>query len=580
MFPPSLPFDAQLSAQLNDVPLPDGFLARLRMVPLASDADFDRALTDVATPADLTDRLSAIALSAYPESRTAPGARGQRCVAEFVKILAVTRRDGPTSREVGYGSVPSAGYRTFPSLMKRAAAAAVLFVLGLGYVFSVTALVHSRFEEPLLAGEPLRSAWPLLSGVAARDEAWATLERTLSEAPWETHEDVRMPVGDGSEPDDAKPAGGTSAEDELIALAELTDSLALPTAAEPTTALPEVAAERFGMWSTERACVRVAGDADFDRESYKRAGALPWFDAASQATVTTELAADDASYRYWRREIGSGRLPFAGCVRVEEFLAAFDYCLVDRRPQDHLVDRAVVSGADAPRIRVAAAPSPYGGPLADTFTASVACRRWLVSVGIATSGVAEASEPSNSVDVPLVTLRFVPERVKAYRIIGYGLAQASGDDRAQAAAVAGEPIERAPVFQGESTILFEIELADGEVSPVRLGEVRLDWHNKQGAVHADAPLDRGLFAEHFEVAPPGWRQAAVVAMAAETLAGSPFAAGISLGEVAALARKIEPLVDDRAGWREFIDMIGKAQGLKSMYRSLGALPRGRVMNYQ
>jgi hypothetical protein len=80
------------------------------------------------------------------------------------------------------------------------------------------------------------------------------------------------------------------------------------------------------------------------------------------------------------------------------------------------------------------------------------------------------------------------------------------------------------------------------------------------------------FAERFEAAPIGWRQAAIVALAAESLATSPFAQHVSLAEVVPLARQIEPLVDDRAGWREFIEMIGKAQSLRVLSQSIRGLP--------
>ncbi|HWB11320.1 MAG TPA: von Willebrand factor type A domain-containing protein [Pirellulales bacterium] len=523
MLLPSSPFDAQLSEHLNDVPLPDGFLGRLRLIPLTGDADFDRALADIAAPADLKDRLSAIA---------------------------------------------SPSYRAMPSLVKQAAAAVVMFGLGLGYVFSVTALVQSRFEEPLLAAEPIRSAGPLLSGVAMGDETWVTLAREHWETPSGTYAEGRTLDG------------AISLEGNSIVLAELTDPAAPPAGAEPMAVLPQVAVERLGMWSTERASVQVVGEASFEMKLYERAGALPWFSAASHGTITVELAADDASYRYCRREVGSGRLPFEGCVRVEEFLTAFNCSLVDRRPGNQdLVDQQTV----APRLRTAAAPSPFGGPLADTLMASVECRRWLVAVGIKTPEATDPDEVTGSIGAPLVTLRFVPERVQAYRIIGYGLAQASGGERPQVSAsqAAGEPIERSPASGRESTILVEITLSDGGPPPARLGDVRLDWRDARGGAHAaEVSLDPGSFAEHFEVAPPGWRQAAVVALAAESLAASPFAEHVSLAEVAALARKIEPLVDDQAGWREFIDMIGKAHRLKVMSRSIGALARPSIVNYR
>jgi hypothetical protein len=141
MLSPSSPSDAWLLAQLNDVSLPDGLLARLRTIPLASDADFDATLADVAVPSDLTDRLSAVA------------------------------------------SAPAwAPARAWLPVVKRAAAAVAMFAVGLGYLFAVTAFVYSRFEQPLLAGESLRSVFFLSSGEAGRDEAWITVAPTPGEA--------------------------------------------------------------------------------------------------------------------------------------------------------------------------------------------------------------------------------------------------------------------------------------------------------------------------------------------------------------------------------------------------------------
>ena len=49
--------DPQLDAKLRAVPLPDGFLDRLRAAILAEDDDLDEALRDVATPEGLLGRL-------------------------------------------------------------------------------------------------------------------------------------------------------------------------------------------------------------------------------------------------------------------------------------------------------------------------------------------------------------------------------------------------------------------------------------------------------------------------------------------------------------------------------------------
>jgi hypothetical protein len=507
----SSPLGDRISALLNDVPLPDGLLGRLRMIPLATDADFDRALADVALPADLADRLSAIP--------SAPG------------------RWSPTLSSAMSATV------------KRVAAAVAMFAVGLGYIFSVTALVYSRFDQPLLAAEPLRAAWSQLSGATAGEETWVTLEATALESPPATDAECRIPAIDRPESGRVELARSIGFVDEPLALAEFSDPIAM----SRMTASIEVVAERLGEWPIERSCVQVVGGVNADVGSGPPGRALPWFDAAKNGTIAVELSADDASYRCCRREIGSGRLPLDACIRVEEFLAAFEYDLVDQGVAE--------PAAGTPAITIAAGPSPYD-PLADALLPETDRHRWLVAVGIGSSELA---------DSPRVTLDLAPQRVKAYRIVGYGLAPASEDDGREAR------VRRAGGAQSflrtSTVLLFEIELNEVNASLAPLGEIQLAWRDSQGRPHeAAAPLSWRSFAERFETAPVGWRQAAIVALVAESLAGSPFAEHVSLADLVLRARQIEPLVDDRAGWREFIELIGKAQSLRVISQSIRGLP--------
>ncbi|HEV3339817.1 MAG TPA: von Willebrand factor type A domain-containing protein [Pirellulales bacterium] len=514
MLSPSSPSDAWLLAQLNDVSLPDGLLARLRTIPLASDAGFDAALADVAVPSDLTDRLSAVA------------------------------------------SAPAwAPARAWLPVVKRAAAAVAMFAVGLGYLFAVTAFVYSRFEQPLLAGESLRSVFFLSSGEAGRDEAWITVAPTPGEAILHMDVDRRM-AGSEPEPDEIELAEGTTVVGERIALADFAGLVAGP-AGDPFSVwqaaiLPDAAIGEFGAWSTERVAVRVVDSRGFNVDSWRRTPAPPWFDAARQRTTKVELVGDDASYRYCRRAIGAGRLPLAECVRVEEFLAAFDYDLADRQ-------------ADTPTVSLAAAPSPYGGPLADTPLRD--CSRWLVVVGVSRPVDGDERRQPDSIGAAQLTLRVMPERVKAYRIIGYGASEGAGEKSPQGITqeIGGDAIEQSvSVGRDSAMVLFEIELVDRPTSPAPLGDVQLAWRDAQGGVHAtEAVLTVHSFSGEFGAAPLAWRQAALVGLAAESLAGSPFAEHVSLADVAALARKIDPLIGDRAGWRDFIEMIGKAQSLRA-----------------
>jgi hypothetical protein len=101
-----------------------------------------------------------------------------------------------------------------------------------------------------------------------------------------------------------------------------------------------------------------------------------------------------------------------------------------------------------------------------------------------------------------------------------------------------------------------------------LGGVRLVWYDAKGEECAtETALCTDLFSSDFETAPLAWRQSALVAVAAECLAGSPFVEYVSLADVALFARKIEPLVSDRAGWRDFIETIVRAHSLRCSLRS-------------
>lgn len=475
-------FDAELSARLNEVPLPADLHARLRSIPAASDADLDAVLCDVALPPGLAMRLAAAA---------------------------------------------SASSDRWPAKLRQAAAAVVLFALGLGYIFSVIAFVASRFDQPVMAGELLKSAWSLTPNEADLDQAWITLDSELEPAV-ESDSSLRSTALDSR----ARAIEGDAAELPALDLIAYVEDGECAPPQSPSTQFEELSA-----WS-ERSTIRLSDRGDWDLLFWRQTGLLPWFNTNSDLSFEVTLAGDDESYRSCVRSIRSGWLPRAAGVRSEEFLAAFDFGL------------SAVNHS-GPAVILAAGPSSFGVGLGNRNPSPPGSRRWLVMVGVALPGI----------DAPKMLIDLVPDRMKACRIIGYGPASNTADGSLPRPMA----IDASAVAASESwVVLFEIELA-GEASPsFPLAAVRLEWHDDTGHVQtAESTLNGRCFSPDFEAAPVAWRQAALVALAAECLARSPFAEQVSLADVADAAREIEPLVSDRAGWREFTEMVIRAQSLRS-----------------
>ncbi|HVA46075.1 MAG TPA: von Willebrand factor type A domain-containing protein [Pirellulales bacterium] len=485
------------------------------------DAELAARLNAVDLPTGLLARLRSIPL--------ADDADLDAALADVPLPAALTQR---------LSMVPSVRER-WPALARQAAAAAMLCALSLGYALSVMAFVAWRFEERALAGDALRStAWRWTeagldtfdSQVVHPDSGPAAMVESLAAT-------TRLEEGGR--------AGIRCTINEPLALAAWTDVAFNPSA--PVA----FSVDELSRCAVERASVRLNREAGFDR-FWRQTGLLPWLAVARQPAIEAPLATDDASYRLVRRELAEGRLPSAAVVRVEEFLAAIDYGLATGESQ-------------RPTI-VAVAPSPFR-----RLPEEGAARRWLVMI----AGVAPQS---GSLDV-----RFNPERVKAYRLIGCAPAsgetghehQASAEefggntdvrtDRAAVVLLEIEPAERLSEESPWGGLPVPSEANDGlgrpPHGPMVFGEVSYRGPDPDEGT-ATVSIDEASFRGDFDSSPIAWRQAALVALSAESLAGSPFAEQTSLGEIAGLARQIEPRVSDRAGWREFIEMLVRAQTVR------------------
>lgn len=492
-----------LDRRLNDVPLPIDLLTRLRKLPLADDADLERILVDVSVPADLTQRLL----------RTSESVRARR----------------------------------LSRWLRQAAAAILIFTMGLAYSLAAVAFVTPSFEQQSRGDD---SRLEFTSGMEISDpliqqapSEYVELETPLLDAEFSlAGEHELLPYIDALRPTNFKPGPASEA---LLAIAvRPTDGAfwRVTTGFEDVTSRP-----------IERAEVVFGNAREVDSRFWRRTGVLPWLGVASNRSIAAPLVYDDTSYRRARREISAGRLPVAGDIRLEEFLAGIDYGL----PSGH---------AAAGSLLLVAGPSPFEAHLDDVLAGRDATKHWLLMMAaVLPEGDGTHTAP------PRLTVEFSAEHVSRHRMLGYAPPKGGGSR-----GVAEHPLDEQgdpPPFSGKvAIVLMEIELAETEVTDAELGRVRLEGGPGEGTVGAGGvrSISAALLAEaiyrDFNDAPIAWRQATLVALAAELLAGSPFADGASLADVAVLAHQLEPSVSDRPGWRDFIETLKRAQTLRSSLR--------------
>ncbi|HVX10751.1 MAG TPA: hypothetical protein VHC22_06190 [Pirellulales bacterium] len=504
----SSPIDPDLAARLNNVPLPADLFVRLRAVPLAHDDDLDAALADVPVPAGLERSLA---------------------------------------RPVRYRprwAVP----------LRQAAAAVLVFAVSLSYVFAVVVFVAARFAERAWAGE----SPPVLA--TALDRTEPLLEQVSDDVdPPLIDIDALAADAGSAERIDVSPS--SVAPDEPLMIDGGGTAAALAAGPQPAISGPLMA---YDTWSIERPSIAVGGvgrsdHADRHGAFWRQTGLLPWLQVTAGPPIEVPLATDDTGYRLFRHELGAGRLPAPSAVRVEEFLAGIDYGL-----------------SDLPPLLLVAAPSPFGSIGIEGRGDNT---RWLVMIA---ANVSEpqcgSSEPSADVTRGWrVSIRFDAERVRGYRVIGYGLSN-DGDGRTDLDD--DNEWSDQTFFAGNKAaiVLCEIELSgpydrQADLASVSIVEANATLgSNPRPRRDVTAVLRAGMFAADFDTAPVVWQQAALVALAAEHFARSPFAAEVTLAEIAARARRIEPMVHERAGWREFIEMVTAAERIARLPRTfMGSL---------
>jgi hypothetical protein len=337
-------FDPHLDAELRSVPVPADLVDRLRAVAVADDEDLDAVVRDVRLPAGLLGRLRRVALetdegldAALREIRV-PGT-----------VLARLRRI-PARRQFVRRAV------------HWAAAASLLVAVGFSYVAAMVLLLLAAYRvEPL--AQPDLAAWTADAGGGGEAESELQIVTALP--------DEALAAG--------PPAGRIPLASPPVEFAPVPPPMPSPLADSMRLFRPSLSgdgAEAFldatpYFWPDNLygspliddlpELPKVAGPAPkgvspplvpgFPLDFFIRNEVHPFVHPAANPGLETSqvpLDVDRASYELTRRYLEDGHLPAPEAIRTEEFLAAVEY------------------GFPAPKrgalgLTTACGPSPFGG---------------------------------------------------------------------------------------------------------------------------------------------------------------------------------------------------------------------------
>jgi Ca-activated chloride channel homolog len=151
---------------------------------------------------------------------------------------------------------------------------------------------------------------------------------------------------------------------------------------------------------------------------------------------------------------------------------------------------------------------------------------------------------------------FDPVKVRSYRLLGYEN-RAIADEQFR-----DDTIATAGIGAGHSvTALYEVDLLHVDDGP--LGSVRVHWtdpashqpHETQALIHAEH------LAPSFDAAAPRFRLAALVAAWAGALRHDPWAADVSLGQIAGEVRRLYPELENDLAVAELVQLTTEAARL-------------------
>lgn len=150
---------------------------------------------------------------------------------------------------------------------------------------------------------------------------------------------------------------------------------------------------------------------------------------------------------------------------------------------------------------------------------------------------------------------FDPVKVRSYRLLGYEN-RAIADEQFR-----DDTIPTAGIGAGHSiTALYEVDLLAAEGT---LGSVRVHWTDPSSHEprETEAFIDAGHLAPSFESAAPRFRLAVLVAAWAGALRHDPWAAEVSLGQIADEVRRLFPELHDDPAVAELVQLTAEAARL-------------------
>ena len=350
-----------LDAELRGATPPSDLVARLQAIPIENDADLDRLLRDVPTPAGFVGRLCQFGASLSDDRKRR--ARVER------KAVAVTLA------AVSWCSYAAALILCWAADYQLAPGRGEGWLHSSSLVESGASLVESELAADEIA-TILDGALPVESHATSENAAANRLA-----AVWRESSGLKQPG-----PEQLLAFYWPSQFSPRFDFSVLLDSPVVETQPVLAAAIPQ--------------------GAGFNRDFLSRTGVFPRIDPRNQPWSRPPLSAARDCLPFVRECLDAGRLPPPAEIRPEEFLAAIDYGF--DRPKTGALSLAALGGR-------ATWPSPQGSATKD---------RSLRLLQLAVQAK-DAAKPSNGSIAEVVaenvrlSVRFNPQAVKSYRLCGH-----------------------------------------------------------------------------------------------------------------------------------------------------------------
>ncbi len=357
-------FDREHDERLRGLPLPEGMIARLKQVAVASDADLDAALRDVTLPTGVLSRLKDITLDDDTLDK------GLRDVPVPVGLVARLQQLPPTVAPRRTAEKKGSGKKErVAGLHRLSLAASLLLAIGLSMFGWIAVELVSSYQRGQLAKNLKDQAGRgLVIGQLTPGTNIPTIDEDNGKLvavptwpedffPWDMTDDV--------------PENGVNSEspmwtDPRFELRKLTERYGIFGADATFDRLPDLSQVSSPLSSKRPFGVSPPRIKGYDLLFATSKGVQPVVSPSvneALRTCTVPLVVRTESYDLARRLVANGSLPVKDQIRVEEFLAAQEY-----RFTPVLSPR--VTSPNEPRvtspidlqvsIRTAAGASPFG----------------------------------------------------------------------------------------------------------------------------------------------------------------------------------------------------------------------------